>query len=358
MDWTSTRERSAFRSIERVCHSGLDSIGLRNTLVQRLSAVVPGEVMAVGTLDPDTALMTQAGSALEPPGYLARFLDRAYLRGEAETMADLARSGRVVSTSPSNVMREFLRAEGLTHEMRVIFSSGGQSWGVFCASRESSSRPFGDGEVRFLNRIAPHVAHGLRMAVLVDMAASFTVGDREGDEAGGSHLTPAVIVVGSSGRLLHSSASARRVLGDLDEAGSVWPTLAPAVVSVLARLRERGDVADDATVRARGRSGRWYTIAASRSEPDALGDCAAIVLIAPVTRADVAPMLARLYGLTTREREVITAVARGESTKEISARLGISPYTVQDHLDHAFDKVGVRGRRALLARLFLDGTTV
>jgi hypothetical protein len=88
-------------------------------------------------------------------------------------------------------------------------------------------------------------------------------------------------------------------------------------VSVLARLRERGDEADDATVRARGRSGRWYTITASRSEPDALGDCAAIVLIAPVTRADVAPML-----------------------------------------DHAFDKVGVRGRRALLARLFLDGTTV
>lgn len=39
-------------------------------------------------------------------------------------------------------------------------------------------------------------------------------------------------------------------------------------------------------------------------------------------------------------------------------RIAISPYTVQDHLDHAFDKVGVRGRRALLARLFLDGTTV
>jgi DNA-binding CsgD family transcriptional regulator len=166
------------------------------------------------------------------------------------------------------------------------------------------------------------------------------------------------MVVSATGRVLHTSASGRRVIADLDEAGSVSPTLAPAVVSVLARLRDRGDDAEDAMVRARGRSGRWYTVVASRSEPDALGDSASIVVITPVTRADVAPMLARLYGLTMREREVITAVARGESTKEIAARLGISAYTVQDHLDHAFDKVGVRGRRALLAKLFLDGTTV
>jgi len=355
VDWTSARQRSAFRGIERVCHAGLDSTGLRHALLEHLSAVVPAEVMAVGTLDPDTSLMTQAGSALEPPGYLGRFLDRAYLRGEAETMAELARSGRVVSTDPSNLMREFLRAEGLNHEMRVIFSSGGQSWGVFCASREISSPSFGEREVGFVQRIAPHVAHGLRMGVLVDMAASFTTDELDGEAGGSSHLTPAVIVVDPAGRILHSSASARRILGDLDEAGSVWPTLAPAVVSALALLRERGD---DAMVRARGGSGRWYSVIASWSEPNVDGDSAAIVVIAPVTRADVAPMLARLYGLTAREREVITSVARGESTKEIAARLGISPYTVQDHLDHAFDKVGVRGRRALLAKLFLDGTVV
>jgi DNA-binding CsgD family transcriptional regulator len=48
-------------------------------------------------------------------------------------------------------------------------------------------------------------------------------------------------------------------------------------------------------------------------------------------------------------------VARGYSSKEIAHRLGISPYTVQDHLDHAAEKVGVRGRRALLAKLFFDG---
>jgi DNA-binding CsgD family transcriptional regulator len=47
-------------------------------------------------------------------------------------------------------------------------------------------------------------------------------------------------------------------------------------------------------------------------------------------------------------------VGRGASTKEISRALYIFSYTVQHHLSNAFDKVGVRGRCALLKRLFFD----
>ena len=38
-----------------------------------------------------------------------------------------------------------------------------------------------------------------------------------------------------------------------------------------------------------------------------------------------------------------------------AAQLGVSAYTVRDHVDHACEKVGVRGRKALLAKLFFDG---
>ena len=61
------------------------------------------------------------------------------------------------------------------------------------------------------------------------------------------------------------------------------------------------------------------------------------------------------YDLSAREREVVAAVVRGEPTKCIAATLGISPYTVAEHLDRACAKVGVRGRKALVAKLFLDG---
>jgi DNA-binding CsgD family transcriptional regulator len=60
------------------------------------------------------------------------------------------------------------------------------------------------------------------------------------------------------------------------------------------------------------------------------------------------------YGLTKREREVVDLVVRGASTKQISASLYISEYTVQDHLSSVFEKVGARGRRALVKRLYLD----
>jgi DNA-binding CsgD family transcriptional regulator len=331
--------------------------------VERLAPLVPTEVASVGTLDPDTGLMTHAVSVGAPAGYLAGFLDRAYLRGEAESVIDQARSGRVVSTTPTDLMREFLRVEGLDREMRVIFSAAGSWWGLFCGVREGTSPPFGDHEVRFLRRVAPHAAHGLRMATLVDMAA---VADGEGQGgAGPTPATPGVLVVDDRGRVLHRTAAAASYLGDLADVPPTAPPLPVAVASALAQLRaaarqESGDVGSPpatSALRARGHSGRWYTLTAARSEPDAAGESASVVVLTPVARTDVAPILARLYGLSRREREVLTFVARGESTKEIAARLGISPYTVQDHLDHAFDKVGVRGRRAVLARLFLDGTS-
>jgi putative nucleotidyltransferase with HDIG domain len=51
-------------------------------------------------------------------------------------------------------------------------------------------------------------------------------------------------------------------------------------------------------------------------------------------------------GLSDREVEVLVLVARGASNKEIAARLGLSAKTVQHHVAHVYDKIGVRSRAA------------
>ncbi len=51
---------------------------------------------------------------------------------------------------------------------------------------------------------------------------------------------------------------------------------------------------------------------------------------------------------------MVELVVRGASTKQIEATLFITEYTVQDHLSHVFEKVGVRSRRALVKRLYFD----
>lgn len=56
---------------------------------------------------------------------------------------------------------------------------------------------------------------------------------------------------------------------------------------------------------------------------------------------------AQRYGLTAREREIVAAVASGESNKDIAARLSISQQTVKHHLTNIFDKTGISTRLEL-----------
>jgi len=79
-----------------------------------------------------------------------------------------------------------------------------------------------------------------------------------------------------------------------------------------------------------------------------------MVVMAPSQPRELAWLRASAYGLSERERAVVDHVAQGVSTRGIAAALCISEYTVQEHLSHIFDKVGVRGRQALIQRLFFD----
>ena len=60
-----------------------------------------------------------------------------------------------------------------------------------------------------------------------------------------------------------------------------------------------------------------------------------------------APPPAHPFGLTAREREVLTLVVEGCGNKEIASRLSVSEETIKHHLTRMFDKVGAGNRLEL-----------
>jgi DNA-binding CsgD family transcriptional regulator len=59
--------------------------------------------------------------------------------------------------------------------------------------------------------------------------------------------------------------------------------------------------------------------------------------------------------LTPREREVMLRVADGLSNAEIASALVVEPCTVRKHLEHVYEKLGVRSRTAALAKVRAAG---
>ena len=70
------------------------------------------------------------------------------------------------------------------------------------------------------------------------------------------------------------------------------------------------------------------------------------------------PGPARGPALTAREQEVVRLVARGRSNKAIAHQLGISPRTVEGHLNHVFEKVGSTSRTELVHYALANGLFV
>jgi two-component system, NarL family, response regulator LiaR len=77
----------------------------------------------------------------------------------------------------------------------------------------------------------------------------------------------------------------------------------------------------------------------------------ASVPIAP-SPAPFAPNLARqqTLGITARELEILTLVARGLSNREIATQLFVSENTVKTHCARAFDKLGAARRTQAVQR--------
>ena len=128
---------------------------------------------------------------------------------------------------------------------------------------------------------------------------------------------------------------------------AAWGILPATVYPVAALARSRNGSAD-ARALERTADGRWLRIEAARLEGQT--DAQIAVTLRAATGTETIDLLGRAYALSRRERDVVEALLAGLDTRAVSARLFISPHTVQDHLKSVFRKTGARSRRELVAR--------
>ena len=63
---------------------------------------------------------------------------------------------------------------------------------------------------------------------------------------------------------------------------------------------------------------------------------------------EVAAQLAAEFSLSARETEIVMLIARGFTTDNVAKKLVISPYTVNTHIRHVYEKVGIHKRSELI----------
>jgi DNA-binding CsgD family transcriptional regulator len=286
------------------------------------------------------------------PSTMARhFVEQLYPDEGARFAARAARQRRTVfpvDEMPPAIPAS-MRAHGYPIGTHMVLADGERMWGMWCVMREATHADVLRRERALLARLVPHLVRGLQRAAVLDAAAE-----------GGTDAAVGVLVLDALGRIALRTAPVVPMLDDLADVGVDLIDGVPlCIVNCTLQLRRaaaggRPDAPGDIGLRARGRSGRWYQLQASLAEPDPDGRNRVIVTVRPLEPRERGALLTRLYGLSPREREVAAACARGETTKEIASALGVSPHTVKEHLDRACQKIGARGRKALVARLFVD----
>jgi DNA-binding CsgD family transcriptional regulator len=328
----------------------------------RLKDIVPFDSAAWFGMDPATVLPTLPVRVENiEPGHCESYWDREFRVEDVLLYRDLTRSPagaatlyEVTGENPgrSARYREFMAPQGYGDELRAVCRVGDGTWGSLDLMRAAHRPAFTATDVEIIRTIAPAIGAALRTLALTapqHAPARSVLGAGDGPGT--------ALFDGRTMRLLSLDERADRLFIEL--AGPQWrhrPHPMSAVHAVVARAqavlagRDRGP----ASARLRAASGRWIVVYASCLRGPDGGPGPTALTVEPAKSAHIAPIIVEAYCLTTREQEVVRAVARGLSNPEIAAELCVSPHTVRDHLKAVFGKVGVGSRGELVAKLFAD----
>jgi DNA-binding CsgD family transcriptional regulator len=335
------------RDIASVARRETDSHALRVAVMERLHRAVPVDGYCFAAADPTTLVATAtAVDGVDRTQAPALYEIEHGVAPEPSRHRDLVRQRlpvAVLSHATDGELdraarwREVLGPMGVRHELRAAARAGDTTWGFIHLFRSDRLPDFDADEVALVARVARLVAPALR-----DRALPTHVAVAPPVEA------PAVLMLDEHGALVE-----RTPAGDAHVAALRDPAQPDAPVpevlvtlAVWARVLAACGRPESARAQVPGADGRWRLLHAAATDR---GRVAITCQVAPPEA--LRPLILSSYGLSPGERAIVELALAGRSTKQMAAELVISPHTVQDRLKGVFEKVGVRSRRDLVARL-------
>jgi DNA-binding CsgD family transcriptional regulator len=336
----------------RRCYVGLDATAFRHEVLQRLRTIIDIDAAFFATVDPATMLFTSAVSEEPLVDAAILFLDNELDGRDVNRFIDVAADPVGVRSldGATNRVREdsaryttIMRPLGLGDELRAALRTGDTCWGVMCLHREDGTRGFAERDAAIVARLAPHLAEGLRRAMLLHGFGS--VGELAGH---------GVVILDDDGYVVSMNDAAERLLAEITDAD--WPSSIEVPIPVLSAAsaaRSSVDLASS-TLRVRTAAGRWLSIHGSRLHGSSNDQT--VVVLEPAEPAQLTSLILGAHAVTGAQARVVALILRGYSTQQIVNELRISANTVQEHLTAVFDKLGVRSRRELAAALLHTST--
>jgi DNA-binding CsgD family transcriptional regulator len=219
--------------------------------------------------------------------------------------------------------KDFYRKIGV--EWQVAFTLPAHAPLIVGIALTRTHEDFTKREVKLLALARPHLMQAYRNAELWGARKAMFAALEQGLDTLGQHI----VVLDPHGRIEFATDGARRLLGDrrgLPDEIRAWIT----------EHHDRRPAAEPLILDIAGNT------VLVRLLPNKRSDRREVLLLENGT-GQLSVNALRSLGLTQREAETLYAVALGQSPLQTAQKMGIATRTVEKHLQHIYDKLGVRG---------------
>ena len=228
--------------------------------------------------------------------------------------------------------QEVYRHMGVEYQIAVTIRLSPSHVVAFALSRKEND--YDERDRTILELLRPHLVVAFNNLDLIQNHKAI----QDGTELALNELSSATLIVNTQGDILYHTGPGLQWLGTTSPARLPEP--------IMAWLNHRFNNGS-------GENLRWNSLAGEiqiRAVPTSTSDRWLLVLSMKNTRPAAATSLA-IPGLSKRQQEVAHWIREGKTNLEIAAIMGISPRTVQKHIEHIFEKMGVESRVAIATRL-------